>query len=1233
VTIFKRFVLVVLLLGLLGVGVGVGVSSASAETLTPWFHLNSTSRPANLGAEPPHSEEQELVAKPGQSGEGAVFRLLVGKQPAGVVPGYAVEGYFEAEPYPSEFGGLAPLASRENVQASLEAVYGKGNVIVEGGPAGVEPLIVKSAGEDTDRPVPQIEVENVVGKTSSAVVSPGKPDGVLVATAINLGDATSGEGVTVTGRLPEHFSAVSAEGNAINQGEIDRGPVACEVTAPRDVRCTLRKGASNPAEEVGTLAPYEQIEVAIGVNLEAGAASGEQNQVSVAGGGAPAATISRPVKLAGEAGEATPFGAEVYELTPEEPGGVADVQAGSHPFQLTTTFDLNQNGRAEPAGLVKDLTFRLPPGLVGNPDAYPRCALGQFLAVTEIAGRQNNLCPSDSVLGVAVVTYRFSPEGHLEHASLPLFNLEPSPGEAARFGFLPATGPVFLSASVRTGEDYGVTVHVANILQTVGFTTNSVTFWGVPGDSRHDDARGYTCLEEASEAIAEPSCHQPEESSPQPFLDMPTSCPGAPLATEVSADSWAAPSVQVSPSPNPSVPMPRMSGCGLLPFGSQINVSADEETASSPSGLKVDVHVPQEEALNPQGLAPANLKDIVVALPEGVVLNPSAADGLTACTQEQVGLHNGGEPSCPDTSKIATVAIHTPLLPNPLSGFVYLAAPQNFRSGPLENPFGSLIAMYLVARDPVSGVLVKLAGEVSLSATGQITATFAENPQLPFEDAELEFFGGERAPLATPAHCGSYTTNALFEPWTNGGAVDEVLHSSSFFPIAAGPNGSPCPGVALPFSPTLASEATDVNAGGFTPLSTTLSREDGQQNISSVTLHYPPGLSGLLTGVTLCPEAQANDGTCPQSSEIGETIVSVGLGGDPFTVTGGKVYLTEHYDGAPFGLSITDPPKAGPFDLQEGRLVVVRAKVDVDPHTAALTVTTDPPGSPHAIPTILEGIPLAIKHVNVLVNRPGFTFDPTSCEKLKIEGAIQSAEGASSPVSVPFQVTNCAALQFAPKFAVSTSGKPSRLDGTSLSVKLTYPSAPFGSQANISQVKVELPKQLPSRLPTLQKACTAAQFDANPAGCPMASIVGHARAITPLVPVPLEGPAYFVSNGGEAFPNLIVVLQGYGVTIDLVGDTFISKKGVTSSTFKTVPDAPVGSFELNLPAGPYSALTADGNPCKQTLAMPTEFVAQNGARIQQSTKIEVQGCGKAKKTHHQRKKHNRKKTTKRKKKK
>ncbi len=303
-----------------------------------------------------------------------------------------------------------------------------------------------------------------------------------------------------------------------------------------------------------------------------------------------------------------------------------------------------------------------------------------------------------------------------------------------------------------------------------------------------------------------------------------------------------------------------------------------------------------------------------------------------------------------------------------------------------------------------------------------------------------------------------------------------------------------------------------------------------------------------------------------------------------------------------------NPAVAGPFNLGK---VVVRAKIEVDPHTAALTITTDDSG-PYEIPSILDGIPLQIKHVAVTIDKPGFTINPTSCNPTAVTGTISSTEGANAALNVPFQVTNCGSLAFAPKFAVSTSGKTSRANGASLTAKLSYPTAPQGTQADIAKVKVDLPKQLPSRLTTLQKACTNAQFEANPAGCPTASKIGYASVKTPLLPVPLTGPAIFVSHGGEAFPSLTLVLQGYGVTVDLSGATFISKAGVTSTTFNTVPDTPFNTFELTLPEGPYSALAASGNLCTSKLTMPTAFLAQNAAEIHESTPISVTGCAKAK---------------------
>jgi hypothetical protein len=961
------------------------------------------------------------------------------------------------------------------------------------------------------------------------------------------------------------------------------------------------------------------------------------------------------------------FGLERLAISARNQNGTPDVQAGSHPYSLNTTFLLQDAGPAAGEGDLKDVHVELPSGFVGDPTATPRCTYQEFIKES---------CSDETQVGLAT-TYLVNTNqpGSRVATTEPIYNIVPPPGVAAEFGYIVKTvTPILLETSVRTGGDYGLTTTVSDINQSVVVGASKVTIWGVPADPAHNPWRGgceYTVggnstpvetpgygLREGEDELEGPLLsYVPDRASglpestgncatsvPEaPLLTNPTSC-GTPRTATLSVDSWQ----EQGAFKTLSASLPEIAGCEGLDFSPTLEVKPDGEAGSTPTGLNVGLHVPQEATANPAGVAEADVKDTTVTLPAGMQLSPSAADGLQACSNAQIGfegyreLDNSGTQStifkpklynatteqeeatlCPDASKIATVKIKTPLLEGELEGSVFLAAPQNFTGLP-ENPFSSLVAMYLVAEEPERGVEVKLAGKVSPDpVTGQITTTFENTPQLPFSDLKLEFYGTDRAPLATPAYCGSYETAASLEPWSTppgGASSSSAVNQVAEFGIASGPNGSSCtyPGQALPFSPSLVSDTTVTNAGAFSPLDTTLSREDGQQSIQQVTLHYPEGLTGLLAGVALCGEAQANAGTCSSASEIGETIVSVGEGNDPFSVTGGKVYITGPYEGAPFGLSIVNPAKAGPFVLEEGRPVVVRAKIEIDPTTAALTVTTNTAAQGHAIPTILDGIPLQIKHVDVNITRPGFTINPTNCAKTQVTGTVESAEKAVSAVSIPFQVLECRSLAFTPKFSVSTAGKNTKAGGATLTAKLSEPAGAQGTQANITRVKVDLPKQLPSRLTTLQKACTSAQFELNPANCPKESKIGYAKVTTPLLPVPLEGPAIFVSHGGEAFPSLTMVLQGYGVTVDLVGTTFISKAGITSTTFKTVPDVPFNTFTLTLPQGKFSALAANVptkdhySLCGQTLTMPTEFLAQNGAKINESTAISVAGCAKAK---------------------
>jgi uncharacterized repeat protein (TIGR01451 family) len=1039
-----------------------------------------------------------------------------------------------------------------------------------------------------------------VSSISAPAILQPEHEGTLEVIATNLGDAnvntSTSTPVTVTDTLPEGVTAVAASGRAghlrpFDGNESGDGLVECAVLFAKMVSCTY----------YGELPPYERLWIDITVKVEPEAKSGALNEVGASGGGTRGASVKRHLSIGGGP---TPFGVEDNELTPEEEGGGLDTHAGSHPFQLTSTTILNQAGLTpeylptQPAA-PKDLHFTLPAGMVGNPTAFPRCTEAQFSA----EGPENNdECPADSAVGVAAIT-AYDPTGFYDYFAepVPLFNLEPDVGEPAKFGFEVKGSTVALDTSVKTGGGYNIVVDSNNITETAEFIAARVTFWGVPGDPRHNISRGWGCIGNGRVDGHEVPCVNPEVTKPPPLLTLPTSC-AIPFETSVTGDSWTEAGKFTTPvvySLKDASETPEgLDGCNRLPFAPEISVAPDGTQASTPTGLTVNIHVPQDATLNDKGLAESSVKNTTVALPAGMQISPAGADGLEACSEEQVALSVDGEATCPNGSKVATAEIKSPLLPNPLVGQVYLAA-QN------ANPFGSLVAMYIAVKDPVSGVIVKVAGEVKLDpVSGQLVSTFNNTPQLPFEDLSLHFFGSARAPLSTPPSCGTYTTTTSIEGW----AGNPASTPSSSFQITSGPDGSAC-AAPRPFTPELQSGSLNLQAGAFTPFELTMTRPDADQTLGRIEMSMPPGLLGTLSHVALCPEPQAAMGTCGPQSLIGETTTSVGLGNAPYTVTGGKVYITTGYDGAPYGLSIANPAKAGPYDLEAGTpcdCIVVRAKMEVDRYTAALKIKSDP------LPTILQGIPLQIQHVNVSVNRELFTFNPTNCNKTAVNATLTSSEGTVSHNSTPFQVTNCAVLGFKPSFMVSTNGKTSRARGASLHVKLVYPKAPFGSQANIKSVKVDLPKQLPSRLTTLQKACAAATFNANPASCPAASKVGTAKATTPLLPVPLTGPAYFVSHGGEEFPSLIVVLQGYGTTVDLVGSTFIGK-GITSSTFKTVPDVPVGTFELTLPQGKFSALAANGNLCKSKLKMPTAFTAQNGAVIHQSTPISVTGCPKAKK--------------------
>jgi hypothetical protein len=1037
-------------------------------------------------------------------------------------------------------------------------------------------------------------------KEENGQVVPG--EGKIVLVVANLGDAAANGEITIVDKLPKGLEATSIE--------IQGQPGACVLER---LTCVI-----------GAPAPYSALRVVIEVEVKRGAESGEVNEASVSGGGVPGAHVARAITVSSVP---VPYGLEDNELALEEEGGAPDTRAGSHPFQATSTVVLNNiltppervgPPVPEPAALPKDVGVKLPPGLIGNPDPIPRCSLKQFLTVFG----ETNGCEEQAAVGVASV---YIDEPNLAGASeftVPLFNLEPTFGEAARFGFWirPGEIPVYLDATVRggpgTGEEYAITTTAPNIVQVTGLLSSQITFWGVPDSPVHESSRGWACLSEEHGFSGAGPCQPLKTLHPQSFLTMPTSCTG-PLQLSTETDSWLDPGDMLSFAPSQA--MQALDGCNQLAFKPAMSAEPTTRSAASASGLSFDLSFHDEGLTSAAVTAQSQLNKTVVTLPEGLTIDPSSGVGLVGCTPADYAretVESAPGAGCPSESKLGTVEIETPLLTQKIQGNIFIAQPY-------ENPFSSLVVLYVVAKNPETGVMVKLAGKVEAGgqagvtglAPGQLRTTFENNPQLPFEHFNFHFREGVQAPLITPATCGAYTTTAALTPWSELGTA---LIDTSSFSITSGVGGGPCPaGGVPPFSPAIESGMLNNNGGAFSPFYLHLTRGDADQEISGFSTDLPPGLTGSLTGIPFCPEAdialartktgaqeEANP-SCPAASEVGHTLVGTGVGA-VLAYVPGKIYLAGPYNGAPFSLVSVTSAVVGPFDLGT---VVLRFGLSINPYTAQVSVS---PTSSEPIPTILDGIVTHVRDIRVYINRPNFTLNPTSCNPLAIGSTLTSSQGASSTITSPFQAASCGNLKFAPKFAVSTSGKTSRASGASLHVDLTYPLGAAGSYANIAKVKVDLPKQLPSRLTTLQKACTAAQFNANPAGCPAASFIGHAKAVTPLIPVPLEGPAIFVSHGGEAFPSLIMVLQGYGVTIDLVGSTNISKAGITSSTFKTVPDQPVGSFELTLPEGKYSALAANGNLCTSKLAMPTEFVAQNGLKINESTKIAVTSCAKTK---------------------
>lgn len=845
--------------------------------------------------------------------------------------------------------------------------------------------------------------------------------------------------------------------------------------------------------------------------------------------------------------------------------GAPVTQAGAHPAEATTSFDLNL--RADRSGIdgsIGNIAVNLPPGFVGNPEAAPKCARASFDA---IIGTPTAACPVASQVGVARIRLFYSyPPGNI--GPVPVYNLEPQEGQVADFGIPVQTVPVHMVASVDSAGNYGLRVVLTRLSQGLPIAGTTLTLWGVPSDSSHDAERacdgrtgaGGTCSVGGVRRSA--------------FLTNPTECAG-PQTSTIAVSPWADLSSFTGTSYTTAT---GITGCDVLRFEPRIRVASDSQRAGAPASYSVDIDIPQND--DPDGLATPPLRDAVVTMPAGTWISPSAADGLKGCSDEEFAYRSTNEPTCPDASKIGRVEVTTPLLPARMRGEIYLGEPQR----------GNLFRLFLVIRG--SGLLFKVPGSARPNlSTGQITAVFDDNPPLPFSNLHLEFKGGPRATLSNPPTCGTATTTASMTAW----GVDAPAQVTSSFDVRQRADGTPC---ASSFSPSLSAGLVNPAAGRAGTFTLTFARSDKDQFFRDVSVDMPPGLTGVLAAVTPCADAQASAGTCSGSSRIGSATNAAGPGANPFYLPG-RVYLTGPYKGAPLGLSIVVPAIAGPFDLGT---VVVRAAVFVDRTDASLRVVSDP------LPTILEGVPLQIRSVNVLIDKPGFMLSPTNCSKQAIRSLISSVEGAVATPAARFQVGGCSALPFAPKMSlkVGAKGKLTRGKRTPLEVTLTM----SNGQANNRSVVVTLPKTINARLDVVNKrrACTIEQFNVD--RCPMS--VGKASAVTPLLRDPLRGDAFFIYTPARRLPDLAVRLKGQ-VDVDLIGKVTITRDLRLRTTFDQVPDVPIRTFRLSLASGNTNGpIGITRNLCsaatRRTLKARLAFTAQSNNRIDRSEAIRVAGC-------------------------
>ena len=882
-------------------------------------------------------------------------------------------------------------------------------------------------------------------------------------------------------------------------------------------------------------------------------------------------------------------------------------QAAGHPLAGITAFKINTTGtypNEVPSGIVTHVRTDVGVGVATSPEAVAKCSFEQYGA--ELTGTGfyfTPACSSSSEIGENKVLVYAGPNGvEMGVSDLPLegevYNLVQPEGRASDFGVAlklpkPLTEHI-LSGTPYAGTPYEKEQYYAHTLIEGGVE------WG--SESKGTGKADYHDYYEINVSTTLPLISSrlildgtKGTTGKGGFITNPSSCSGVGPQTTTTftvTPEGGPPAKAEYSGPLGTEGCKGESGLKIPPFGPEFKLSPETTQQDQPDGITTELIVPHAPGSSESDIDTSQLRTASVTLPEGMTLNPSAAGEVTsACTPAQARIHSSTfGVACPSSSKIGTDTLEVPTLPaGSLTGNLYLGGPEG--GGAIEKP---PYTIYLNAESTRYGVDVRLQGTVTPNeSTGQLTATFTENPEQPFSNAILKFNGGKFAPIANPLTCSAANTTTSLVPYTGTGAYSPPVLP---FTVDSNGKGGACASP-LPFS--LSQSVVNQSpgyAGAKTSYTLNIGRGEGQQYLSQIKTVLPEGLIGLLPTVTKCGEAQANSGECPSTSQIGTVNVAAGSG----SAYGfkGNVYLTGPYGGAPFGLSVVVPAVAGPFNLGN---VVTRGTLNVEQYTAQVVATTN-------MPTIVKGIPLRLRGISVEINKQGFLQNPTNCGVLKTATTLTgftpgSTAVATQELSTPFQVSNCNKLAFKPAFGAATGAKTSKANGASLETTINIPSG----DANVKSVLVQLPKQLPSRLTTLQKACPEATFAHNPYSCPSGSFVGGVRANTPTLGVKMKGPAILVSHGGAAFPDLDLLLEGEGVRVILVGNTNI-KNGITTTNFAAPPDVPVTSITVNLPTGSHSALTANGNVCASKLVMPTTIVGQNGTTFKQNTTIRVNNC-------------------------